>query len=273
LHREGSIAAAASGSSGEHRRSRRTRSRSAARRAPTATRVFVIAGVRLQRDALAEHLAREPGIDVVGGAPTVPAGVDEVRTLRPDVVLVDLATVERPLAIRLILDGTSDVKVVALGVADAYGEVVALVEAGVSGYVGSEEPFEELVSAIESAAHGTSYCSPRLAVMLLERLAALTAERRSTPPIPRLTARELEIVELIGEGLTNKQIARRLFIEVATVKNHVHHILEKLGVHHRKDAVVRLRAAGLFAHGSGHAAAGAEDLVVEELVPAVSPRV
>lgn len=274
MQREGSIAAAASGSTGGSRRSKRTRARSASKaaRAPTPTRVFVIGGVRLQRDALGDRLAREPGIDVVGGAATVPAGVDDVRTLRPDVVLVDTATVERPLAIRLILDGTNAVKVVALGVADTNGEVVALVEAGVTGYVGSEEPFDELVSAIESVAGGMTYCSPQLAVVLLARFASLAAERRSIAPAPRLTARELEILELIGEGLTNKQIARRLFIEVATVKNHVHHILEKLEVHHRSDAVARVRAAGLFSRPPLNAAA-VGDLVVEELVPAVTPRV
>ena len=227
----------------------------------------MIAGVRLQRDALAERLEREPAIDVVGGAPTVPAGVEEVRRLRPDVVLVDTASVERPLAIRLIVDRSNAARVVALGVVDANGEVVALAEAGVTGYVGSEEPVEELVSAIASTARGESYCSPRLAVAFIERVAALTAERLSIPPTPRLTARELEIIDLIGEGLTNKQIARRLFIEVATVKNHVHHILDKLEVHHRNDAVARVRAAGLFAPHAPRGAAPAGALDVDELVP------
>jgi two-component system nitrate/nitrite response regulator NarL len=227
--------------------------------------------VRLQRDTLAERLALEPGIEVVGGAPTVPAGVDDVRTLSPDVVLVDTASVERPLAIRLILDRREAPKVVALGVADVDGEVVALAESGVSGYVGGDEPLQELLSAIESAARGESYCSPLLAVSLIERVAALAAERRSVPPPPRLTARELEIVDLIGQGLANKEIARRLFIEVATVKNHVHHILEKLEVHHRSDAVARVRAAGFFAH-TPLGAGAPDDLVVEELVPSVSRR-
>jgi two-component system nitrate/nitrite response regulator NarL len=269
LQREGSIAAAASGSTGESRKTTRVRARSRKTTAPT--RVFVIGGVRLHRDALAERLTRERWIDVVGGAPTVPSGIDDVRILRPDVVLIDTATVERPLAIGLILDGSSAVKVVALGLADTNGEVVALVEAGVTGYVGGEEPFEELVAAIESVAGGMTYCSPQLAVVLLQRIAALAAERRSIPPTPRLTARELEILDLIGEGLTNKQIARRLFIAVATVKNHVHRILEKLEVHHRSDAIARLRTAGLD-HRSRQALQSAEALVVEKLLPAVSRR-
>jgi two-component system nitrate/nitrite response regulator NarL len=231
-----------------------------------------VAGVRLQRDVLTDRLAREPEIDVVGGAPTVPASIEDVRTLRPDVVLVDTATVERPLAIRLILDEPGAARVVAMGIADPHGEVVALAEAGVSGYVGSEEPLEELVSAIASVARGETYCSPRLAVTLLERVVALTAERRSLPATPRLTARELEIVDLIGRGLTNKQIARQLFIEVATVKNHVHHILEKLEVHRRSDAVELVRAAGLFAPRPVGDAPTVGDLGIESLVSSVSRR-
>jgi two-component system, NarL family, nitrate/nitrite response regulator NarL len=229
--------------------------------------------VRLQRDALAERLALEPAIDIVGGAPTVPAGVDDIRALAPDVVLVDTASVERPLAIRLILDRREAPKVVALGVADVDGEVVALAEAGVSGYVGSDEPLHELLCAIESAARGESYCSPRLAVSLLERVAALAAERRSVPPTPRLTARELEIVDLIGQGLSNKEIGRRLFIEIATVKNHVHHILEKLEVHRRSDAVARVRASRTLAPRPSLNAGATDDLAVEELVPSVGGRV
>jgi len=99
----------------------------------------------------------------------------------------------------------------------------------------------DLRAVIESVARGEVVCSPRIAASLLRRIADLAAEREPPPPELRLTSREIEIVELIDQGLSNKEIAQRLSIALPTVKNHVHSILDKLHVHRRAEAAARLR--------------------------------
>lgn len=207
-----------------------------------------MAQVRLYREGLAVILREYPDIEVVG----VAAGWRDEQLSRccPDVVLLDMTGHDRGAAVRGVLATAPETKVVALGVADAEGDVVDCAEAGVSGYVTRDESPAHLASALRSVARGEMRCSPRIAATLLRRVTALAAEheaRRSDA----LTARELEILELIALGLSNKEIAQRLCIQLATVKNHVHHILEKLGVNRRTQAAARVRA---MRHGSRGAA-------------------
>jgi two-component system, NarL family, nitrate/nitrite response regulator NarL len=202
------------------------------------TRVFVVASVRLYREGLAAMLPRRDGITLVGTAESWAACADELRALKPDVVLIDMAVADGSNAIREIVTGTDGVKVVALAVPESERDVIAYAEAGVSGYVTREESLDDLVAAVESAARGQVTCSPRVAAALLRRVTALSN------PSPggsasRLTRREAEIAALLDEGLSNKEIAQRLCIELATVKNHVHSILEKLDVHSRFEVAQR----------------------------------
>jgi len=120
--------------------------------------------------------------------------------------------------------------------------VIACAEAGVSGYVTREASLDELTGVVESVARGESPCSPRISALLLRRVAETAGRRTETDAARRLTRREAEIVGLIDEGLSNKQIAGRLSIELATVKNHVHSILEKLQVERRAEAAARVRS-------------------------------
>src|SRR2546421_13075479 len=124
-----------------------------------------------------------------------------------------------------------------------HGDVLASAEAGAIAYVPREASLEDLVAVIECAVRGEAVCSPRVAGALLRRIAVLATDGRSDRVPARLTKREREIMGLIDEGLSNKEIAKRLRIEVATVKNHVHNILEKLQVHRRGEAAARVRAA------------------------------
>src|SRR5262249_34883111 len=114
---------------------------------------------------------------------------------------------------------------------------------GVTGYVTREASLDELVAVIQSVARGEMLCSPRIAGALVRRVASLAA---ASPVRPRvaLTGRELEIVALIDGGLSNKTTPGRLLIAVATVKNHVHSILEKLQVRARGEAAAEVRARG-----------------------------
>jgi DNA-binding NarL/FixJ family response regulator len=103
-----------------------------------------------------------------------------------------------------------------------------------------------LIATLASVVRDEMACSPRIAAALLRRVASLAVERSPWPSGARLTARELEVLGLIDEGLSNKQIAGRLCIELATVKNHVHNILEKLQVGRRSEAALQVRMHGLI---------------------------
>ena len=209
-------------------------------------RVVIVADIRLYREGLAEILGRQSGITVVGTAADWPQSLARVRELEPHVVLLDMAMPDSVLAVRSLAAAAPGAKVVALAVPEVEREMIAYAEAGVVGYITREASLEELVEAIESAARGETILSPRLAATLLRHIAATAGERaRADWMDARLTSRELEIVELIEEGLSNKEIARRLCIEVPTVKNHVHNILEKLNVNRRSEAAARVRKLGL----------------------------
>jgi DNA-binding NarL/FixJ family response regulator len=134
-----------------------------------------------------------------------------------------------------------DACVIALSVEETDEELIACAEAGVAGFVRRDAAFDELTTTISSVVRGELPCSPQTAAILLRRIAQLAAERRRVTVTARLTPREREIVRLIDDGLSNKEIAGRLHIELATVKNHVHNILEKLQVHGRLEAAAHLR--------------------------------
>jgi two-component system, NarL family, nitrate/nitrite response regulator NarL len=204
------------------------------------SRVLLVADVSVHRDSLVEQLDREPGIQVVGATSDLAEGVEEVWTLSPDLVLLDVAAEQRVEAIAALVAAIPDVRVVAFGVPATESDIIACAEAGVAACVTREASFAELVATIERVGSGESLCSPQVAAVLLRRVAMLAAEHGGDPAAS-LTSREREILELIDEGLSNKQIAQRLCIEVPTVKNHVHNLLEKLGVQSRYEAAALLR--------------------------------
>jgi two-component system, NarL family, nitrate/nitrite response regulator NarL len=214
------------------------------------SRVLLVADVSVHRDSLVEQLDREPGIRVVGATSDLAEGVAEVWTLSPDLVLLDVAAEERVEAITALVSAIPDVRVVAFAVPATESDIIACAEAGVAACVTREASFDELVATIEQVGSGESLCSPQVAAVLLRRVATLAAAREGDPAA-MLTTREREILQLIDEGLSNKQIAQRLCIEVPTVKNHVHNLLEKLGVQSRHEAAALVRGpAGLVARYS-----------------------
>jgi two-component system nitrate/nitrite response regulator NarL len=213
---------------------------------PPNTRVFIVADIRLYREGLAQVLDREPGIRVAGTG-TVAQLLASLGPSRPDVVLVDMASHESLVAIEKIAVTAPDLKVVALALGESENEIIACAEAGVLGFFRRDGSLDELITTIDAVARGESPCSPRIAAILLRRIAMYAAERRAEGGASRLTRRELEILVLIAKGLSNKEIARRLSIERATVKNHVHNILEKLHVSDRTEAAARLRRERLAA--------------------------
>jgi two-component system, NarL family, nitrate/nitrite response regulator NarL len=216
---------------------------------PEAIRVFIVTDVRLYREGLSALLGRMAHIAVVGTAGSAPEGVARVRDLQPDVVLLDTGAGGNAGASRDLLGSAPRARVVALAAPESEEDIIALAEAGVLGYVTRDESLDNLVTTIEGVARDEMACSPWMATVLVRRVQALAAARPR--PTQRLTAREAEILELIAQGLSNKEIAARLFIEVTTVKNHVHNILEKLGVSRREEAVACTRMSSQGAGGRG----------------------
>jgi two-component system nitrate/nitrite response regulator NarL len=199
--------------------------------------VFIVAEVRLYRDGLAQHLGRNGRIEVVGSACEATAATDEIARSGPDIVLLDFGARLAAETVRGISERTK-ARVVLLGIPNSEAAVVECVEAGAAGFVTRDDPLEAFDAIIESVARGEILCSPRITAAFARRLANLAAQKPRSNI--RLTPRQLEIVALIDQGYSNKEIARRLYIEVATVKNHVHHILDKLQVRRRADVTAAL---------------------------------
>jgi two-component system, NarL family, nitrate/nitrite response regulator NarL len=205
-------------------------------------RILVAIGVRLYREGLSEMLGRHEGFKVVALAADHNAALEQSYELQPDIVFLD---VSMPDGLRLVHELHAvalHAAVVATAVAETDEQIVACAEAGVAGFVTRDQSLAEAVRVLESVACGESPCSPRTAAALLRRVGVLSAQREPPGPPDGLTARESEIAGLIARGRSNKEIARELYIEISTVKNHVHHILEKLGVGGRAEAAARVRA-------------------------------
>jgi DNA-binding NarL/FixJ family response regulator len=201
-------------------------------------RVLVVRRGALARELLSAALA-QAGFRVVATAAGATEGVERYRQSLPDVVLVDASEIEAVAAVRA-LGACDSPRVVAFDVpVEEEARTLALAEAGVRGFVLAEDSLDGLVVAAESVAAGRVACPPQVAAALLGRVIA--AGNAAPPPHPLLTSRELDVVALISRGLSNKEIARELRIELPTVKNHVHHILKKLKLATRAEAAVWAR--------------------------------
>jgi two-component system nitrate/nitrite response regulator NarL len=206
-----------------------------------ALRVLIAGDVRFYSDGLALLLARGGRFDVLAVVRQAADLPGEVARHEPDVVLVDLALPGSVAAVRTLRVEAPAVSVIALAVPEREAEILEFAEAGVAGFVTRGSTLEQLMATIESVARGELPVSPRVAATLLQRIAVLAARSPEAAPAAALTGREREIVALIDAGMSNKEIAQRLSIEVATVKNHVHHILGKLQVNRRAEAAATLR--------------------------------
>jgi DNA-binding NarL/FixJ family response regulator len=186
-------------------------------------------------------LSQQPSLMVVGSAELTVASA-QLADLQPDVVLLDVGSrggLDMPPQFRQVMP---DVKIVAIAVNDVEQEVLACADARVSGFVSRNASLQDLVAAIHSAMRNELVCSPRVAALLFGRVATMRSEPTGERINGGLTRREHEIVSLMTRGLSNKEIARQLRIQNATVKNHIHSILGKLQVRRRGEVAARVES-------------------------------
>jgi two-component system, NarL family, nitrate/nitrite response regulator NarL len=205
-------------------------------------RVFIVSEVRLYREGLARLLRRDRRLDVVGASGDVPDALARLPELEqpPEAVLLDLPAPAGLEALEQLGAAVPTARIIVLNVSDRDEQgLIAWAEAGVGGLLARDVDLDDVAQAVQTTVSGGTVCSPRLAALLLQRLARSPEEER--PVTSPLTAREREIAELLEQGMSNKEIAARLQIELPTVKNHVHSILTKLKASRRGQAAAMLR--------------------------------
>jgi DNA-binding NarL/FixJ family response regulator len=210
-------------------------------------RVFIADDNRLLREGLVSMLTEQEDMTVIGAAESGNKALEQIKDLQPDVALVDISMPDKDglEVTRALYNDLPSVKVIILGMPDLTVEIMTCIEAGATGYILKESSFDYLVESIRSVFRGESFCSPRMAASLFSRIAELAGERIPESSV-KLTSREVEIINKIADGLPNKEIAKQLFIEEQTVKNHVHNILDKLQLHNRLEAVQYARERKLL---------------------------
>lgn len=208
-----------------------------------AIRILIADDHELFRRGLRMVLEDEDDIDVVGevgdGASAVQLAVDEA----PDVMVMDvrmpqLSGIEAAIRVKESLPHT---KILMLTISDEEDDLYEAIKAGANGYLLKEISIDEIGNAVRSVHAGQSLISPSMASKLLNEFASMIKreeEEKEQVPAPKLTPREMEVLEHVAKGMNNREIAKALFISENTVKNHVRNILEKLHLHSRMEAVV-----------------------------------
>jgi two-component system NarL family response regulator len=225
----------------------------AAAETPSTIRVLVVSENRLHGEGLTLRLSAEPGIQAVGPRESITETGSLLAAGEVDLVLVDVeptAAHHRELAAAVRCGPR--VPYVALASADSEWEIVDWAEAGAASIVDRRGSPAELAGILLGVHRGESICSPRIAGTLLRCLRSLLRDGRPTEGRSRLTHRERDVLSLMGDGLSNKEIAHHLGLQLPTVKNHVHSIFEKLEVTSRAMAVsLALSVGELHRNGDG----------------------
>jgi two-component system nitrate/nitrite response regulator NarL len=207
-------------------------------------RILLINDTPLVCNLIASVLEDEEDIEVIGYTGSIEGALEEAENC--DIMLVSTKIPDNG-AITLthrITEKNPEVKVLVLGLTESRQQILHFIEAGADGYVLKDHSVEDLLDRIRAAQNQKAYVSPQIAAALMNRLSELAQlfsdVEAGINNTMNLTPREIEVLELIGEGYNNQDIADSLVIEVGTVKNHVHSILQKLDVSNREDAAAYL---------------------------------
>lgn len=192
------------------------------------------------REGLAGMLAGQPDLEVVAQASDGAEAVTLYETHQPDVVLMDLRMpgMDGVAAIEAIREKRPSAHILVLTTYDSDADIVRAIEAGATGYLLKDTPRDELFRAIRAAARGESVLAPAVAARLMTRMRA--------PAEENLSAREIEVLQLVAKGHSNREVGKALHISTATVKTHLIHIYDKLGVNDRTSAVTAALEKGII---------------------------
>ncbi len=204
-------------------------------------RVYVFSHIRLFSEALAAYLESSNEISEVTACHRADHLVDEVLNFFPDIVLIDVTIECALIEARAVSDALPGIPIVAVALPENAEKVIACADAGLAGYISRQESVEELVAKMLGALRGECVCTPSISGSLLREVRRRQEFAHEHVVSELLTQRECEILRLLGRGLSNKRIAFKLDLSVATVKNHVHNIFAKLHIHSRGEALARLR--------------------------------
>lgn len=206
-------------------------------------KVLLVVEAPLIGSIFASVLEEEPDIQVAGRVATVEDAIEFIQEREMDVALISVGLPDQGALTltRTLVDHTPAIRVLVLGLLEEDRDNTLLyIEAGAAGYIRKDSSLKEFIEIIRLAHKGEAQVSTRIAGAMMERLSNLArmfaAVENKMDKDARLTSREFEVLQCIGQGLTNQQIAARLVVEVGTVKNHVHNILEKLNVSSRNEA-------------------------------------
>jgi DNA-binding NarL/FixJ family response regulator len=205
-----------------------------------AARVIVVDDHELARAGLRSILDSEPNLDVVGEATTGREALALCRRTRPDLVMMDvrMPDVDGLAATRAIKQDYPNTQVVLITMHENPVYLLEALKAGAAGYVLKGASKREIINAVRQVLRGESALHPDLATQLLRRMAGETTGEADPPPA-RLTPRELDVLRVLAQGRTNREIAAELNLSLSTVKAHIEHIIAKLGVSDRTQAAVR----------------------------------
>jgi DNA-binding NarL/FixJ family response regulator len=207
---------------------------------------------RLLREGLAALIHEQPGFTVLAASADVGEALEQVREARPDVVLLDFGLENHDsLSLTATVHGeVPTARVIVMGLLPLQEDVANFVRAGASGFIMKDASFEDFFATIRAVAGGAEVLPPALTNSLFSQIARNVAGGSKGQALDsvRLTTREREVIALLGEGLSNKEIAIRLNIAIHTVKSHVHNVLEKLALHSRLEVAAFTHTAGLSRH-------------------------
>ena len=206
-----------------------------------AIRIFVSSRVRLYRESLTRLLGSQPLISVIGAGDPGEDILPVLIALVPDVLLLDVSGANGLSPASRVAVQLPSIRILGVAVEEVEAQVIACAEAGLAGYVPCNASVEDLVATLRRVAVGDTACSIAMAGVLFRHVGRVALG--CPPQSNRLTRRQQQIARLIDEGLSNKEIARRLSLGTSTVKNHVHNILDRLEVGRRTEVAARLRGS------------------------------
>lgn len=199
------------------------------------TSLLIVSGIRFYREGLAQLLSAIDGIFVQAVASRWPEAVAKTGKMHPTVVLLDVSVVPERRCLFNLFQVSPLTRVVMLALSELESDTVQWIESGIHGYVPCDASVDDIAQAVKTAAAGQVPCPPDLAAMLFRRVSQSGRQTmlRTHGPARMLTAREMQILHLLANGVSNKRIALQLDIAIGTVKNHVHNILQKLRLERR----------------------------------------